>query len=151
MCNITLGGDGAKGLKHTEQTKQRLRELSTGNKNCIGYKHSDETRNNMRLSQIGSKASEETKSKISLSNMGKICPQSKLNVLKAHEKNRGRVHSEEEKLRRKQALRKSLGKPIEVNGIRYNLIIDYCNEFNANRSTVMGRLRNINNKNFNYI
>ncbi len=151
LCNITLGGDGAKGLKHSEETKQRLRELSTGNKNCIGYKHSDETRNNMRLSQIGSKASEETKRKISLSNMGKICPYSKFNVLKAHEKNRGRVHSEEEKLRRKQALRKSLGKPIEVNGIRYNLIIDYCNEFNANRSTVMSRLRNINNKNFNYI
>jgi hypothetical protein len=151
LCNITLGGDGSKGLRHSDKTKEILRKASTGNKNCIGYKHSEEARNNMRLSQIGKKASEETKIKMSLSQMGRKCPYSKLNVLKAHEKNRGRVHSEEEKLRRKEALRKSLGKPIEVNGIRYNLIIDYCNEFNVNRSTVVGRLRNINNKNFNYI
>lgn len=151
LCNITLGGDGSKGLQHSEDTKKKLRELLTGNKNCVGYKHSKETRNNMRLSQIGKKLSEETKLKMSLSRLGKSCPSSKLNVLKAHEKNRGRIHSEEEKLKRKQSLRKSLGKPIEVNGIRYDLIVDYCKEFNANRSSVVSKLRNVNNKNFNYI
>ena len=152
LCNITLGGDGAKGLKHSEETKQRLKELSTGNKNCVGYKHSEETRNNMRLSHIGNKNSEEARLKISLAQKGRKGRESdRLNSLKAHEKNRGRIHSEEEKLRRRLALRKSLGKPIEVNGIRYELIIDYCNEFNINRSTVQARLRDVKNKNFNYI
>jgi hypothetical protein len=44
LCNITLGGDGAKGLKHSEETKEKLRALSTGNKNCVGFKHSEEAK-----------------------------------------------------------------------------------------------------------
>jgi hypothetical protein len=152
LCNITLGGDGAKGLKHSEETKQILKELSTGNKNCVGYKHSEETKKNMRLSHIGHIISEEAKLKMSLAQKGRKGRESdKFNSLKAHEKNRGRVHSEEEKIKRKQALRKSLGKKIEVNGIIYPTIITYCEEFNLNRSSVVSKLRNINIKNFNYI
>ena len=152
LCNITLGGDGAKGLKHSEETKKKLKELSTGNKNCVGFKHSEEAKNNMRLSHIGYKIPEEVKLKISLAQKGRKGRESdRLNSLKAHEKNRGRVHSEEEKLKRKLALRKSLGKKIEVNGIIYQSIISYCEKFNVKVPTAQSRLRNINNKNFNYI
>jgi hypothetical protein len=149
LCNITLGGDGAYGLKHTNETKEKLKILSTGNKNCIGFKHTEQTRKNMSLAHLGKIPSEETRLKMSIKSKGRKNPKAKICVLKAHEKNRGRVHSEEEKLRRKTALIKALGKPIEVYGIRYETIEQYCSESGINRSTLNGRLRS--KKNTNYI
>jgi len=147
LCNITLGGDGAKGLKHSEETKKKLKELSTGNKNCIGYKHTQETKINMSLAHVGYKASEETKLKMSLKSKGRICEKSKINVLKAHEKNRNRVHSEEEKLKRANAVKK----PIEVFGIVYESIGDYCKKNKKSAHVLKFKLIDPLNKDYNYI
>lgn len=148
LCNITLGGDGVKGLKHSEKTKEKLRALSTGNKNCVGFKHSDEARKNMSLAHLGNVATEETKLKMSSKQKGRpSTPSDKLNILKAHQKLRGRIHSEEEKLKRANSLKK----PIEVFGIFYNSISDYCKENKKNRTFVWRKLKDSFNKNYNYI
>lgn len=148
LCNITLGGDGVKGLKHSEKTKEKLRILSTGNKNCVGFKHSEEAKNNMRLSHIGYKIPEETKLKMSLKQKGRLARESdRLNVLKAHEKNRVRIQSEEEKSKRANSLKK----PIEVFGILYKSISDYCKENEKSRTSVWYKLKDSSNKNYNYI
>lgn len=152
LCNITLGGDGSKGLKHSEKTKEILRNLSTGNKNCVGYKHTEETKRNMSLAHIGHKIKEETKLKMSIVGKGRKGRESdKLNASKAHEKNRGRLHSEEEKLKRKLTLRKSLGKKIEVDGKIYSTIVECCEELKMNRGKISSRLRNPNFKNYKYV
>lgn len=62
--NMTIGGDGVNGFKHSEaskkkmsvakigkkhgpesvETRLKISEALTGNKNCLGYKHTDEAR-----------------------------------------------------------------------------------------------------------
>jgi hypothetical protein len=42
LCNMTLGGEGAFGLKHTEKTKTKLKELLTSY--SVGRVHDKETR-----------------------------------------------------------------------------------------------------------
>lgn len=84
--NLTDGGDGAVGYQHTmetkmkmsishknmsNETKQKLSKSLIGNKNSLGYKHTDESRKNMSESKIGKKHTEETKRKLSISNKGK--------------------------------------------------------------------------------
>ena len=72
--NIGYNSDAPKrGIPCNEYTKQRLKEVNTGNKYCLGKKHSKETRKNMSLSHIGKPSSvkgkhwnEESKRKISL-------------------------------------------------------------------------------------
>lgn len=148
LCNITLGGDGAKGLKHSEETKEKLRALSTGNKNCVGFKHSEEAKKNMSLAHLGNKITEETKLKMSLRQKGRASrPSDKLNVLKAHEKIRGRIQTEQEKLKRANSLKK----PIQVFGVFYKSIGDYCIENKKSKCNVWYKLKDEQNKNYNYI
>jgi hypothetical protein len=148
LCNMTLGGDGTKGYKHSDETKQRLKELSTGNKNCVGFKHSEEAKKNMSLAHLGNVITEETKLKMSLKQKGRATRLSdKLNVLKAHEKLRGRIQQEDEKLKRANSLKK----PIEVFGVLYNSIEDYCKENKKSRTFVWRKLKDSMNKNYNYI
>jgi hypothetical protein len=74
-------------------------------------------------------------------------PSDKLNVLKAHQKCRGRIHSGEEKLKRANSLKK----PIEVFGVVYKSIVDYCIENKKGRTAVWYKLKDSENKNYNYI
>jgi group I intron endonuclease len=48
--NVTLGGDGAPGYKHTEDHKRRVSLWQTGNKHWLGKRHSVETIEKMRES-----------------------------------------------------------------------------------------------------
>ena len=71
--NLTRGGDGVKGLKHTEDAKRRMSEARKGEKNHNfgkdwGYKglYSEESKQKMRDVAVGRKHSEETKYKIAL-------------------------------------------------------------------------------------
>jgi group I intron endonuclease len=75
VCNPEFGyniclvaGSPFAGRTHTEETKEKLRMLSTGRK------HSEESRKKMSQWQIGKVLSEETKHKISMSEKGKVIP-----------------------------------------------------------------------------
>jgi group I intron endonuclease len=66
LVNLTNGGDGIKGYSHTNETKELLRKLKTGNKltaehiaiiklSNTGRKHTQETLHKMSVSQLGEK------------------------------------------------------------------------------------------------
>ena len=88
LCNMTAGGDGFSGGRHTPESKAKISALhkgrkrsaetkaklsasKLGNKSRSGMKRTDETRAKMSLAQIGNthnlgkKLSDETKAKIS--------------------------------------------------------------------------------------
>ena len=114
LTNITDGGDGVSGLKHSDKTKEILREKRAkqtiiiteetkrkiglansislkGKKNSEhsarmkGRKQSTETINKRIVSMLGHKVSDETKEKIRLSNIGKKrTDEAKDNMSKSH-------------------------------------------------------------------
>lgn len=87
--NYTDGGEGSRGFKHSEETKQKLSEMlsgpnsanygkkfteshknkigesNKGYKKFLGKRHSDETKQKIRKAQLGKKASEEAKRNMS--------------------------------------------------------------------------------------
>lgn len=69
--NMTLGGDGNFGLKHTEETKRKISKINKGNKYSEGRILSQDTKNKISKSLIGNKRcvgrkmSIETRNKIS--------------------------------------------------------------------------------------
>lgn len=114
LCNMTDGGEGVSGLKHTIETKEKLRAAS------LGQSHSDETRAKISLSSRGRipteaamehyrlaaiartgvyKHSNETREKLRTSHLGKTLPaeqRAKIGLAST-----GRRHSDEsrEKIR----------------------------------------------------
>lgn len=81
LCNMTIGGDGRAGIKHREETKEKMRAKalgkiispeqrakarvnSLGNKNTVGYKHNDDFKAKCRAVNTGKKMSEGAKIKI---------------------------------------------------------------------------------------
>lgn len=74
LCNLTDGGDGTSGLRHTDATKEKIRQAATGRKQSEetrrkvnaaqkGLKRSEEFCKHLSLVKTGKKVSEETKSK----------------------------------------------------------------------------------------
>jgi hypothetical protein len=110
LRNLTDGGEGSSGLQQSSETREKRSQAMIGNKNCLGYRHSDEGKKKIRQGQLGRKhseeriernrqthlgrkQSEETKEKISLANKGKRkSPLSKEHREKIGEANRGRLH-----------------------------------------------------------
>jgi hypothetical protein len=80
LVNLTDGGDGTMGYKHSNETKERLRINSSNPK--------FETREKMKLAKLGRKLSKNIKTKIGLSNLGKHCGQrtkeQKINISLGH-------------------------------------------------------------------
>jgi group I intron endonuclease len=64
--NQTLGGEGTQGFKHSDSTKEKLRQMRLGKKMPEDYCRS------LRLRMLGRKLSEETKQRIAAGNRGKI-------------------------------------------------------------------------------
>ena len=79
LCNLTKGGDGVLGIRHTEEARKKMGEPNKGktisdwhrqrvSEFHTGRKHSEETKKRMSESQIGKglgiKASEETRKKM---------------------------------------------------------------------------------------
>ena len=93
LCNLTDGGEGATGYKHTNEHKTKLKGnsygASTWGMTFKGKKHSEESKAKMSYVRIGNKnkagttLSEESKAKISASNLGK--PKFKKRVLTAEQ------------------------------------------------------------------
>jgi NUMOD3 motif len=87
LRNLTDGGEGISGYKHSEERKQKISAANTGktrskelknkisqknkgNKHCIGRYISDDTRNKISIGNKGKTHSEETKKKMALRMMG---------------------------------------------------------------------------------
>lgn len=89
ICNLTDGGEGLSGLKHSEETKRKMSASQRGeNHNMFGKQHSEETRQRMSAAKrgkpktaeharkvaqalIGTKRSDESKRKMSEAKIGK--------------------------------------------------------------------------------
>lgn len=72
--NMTLGGKGSLGLTHSEETKQKMSEIKSGEKSpWFGKRHTEETKQKMKTSAIGRTHTEESKKKMSLKQTGRIC------------------------------------------------------------------------------
>jgi group I intron endonuclease len=85
--NSDLGGKTRKGFKHSEETKEKLRLANTGNK------HSDESKR--KISEAARNMSDETKKKISDGNKGKIISDEHKKLISAS--NTGRKLTQEQK------------------------------------------------------
>jgi len=82
-CIPTAGNNF--GMKHTDETKEKLRKLALGNKNMLNKNHSDETKNKISEKLKGSKLSKETKKKMSESRKGTILTdETKIKISIAH-------------------------------------------------------------------
>lgn len=95
VCHEAKGGMG--GRKHTEESKEKLRILNTGENNAFfGKKHSEETKLKISLSRRGRKMppkSQETRDKLSKSLKGRIF--SEEHRRKIGDGHRGKLVSEE--------------------------------------------------------
>ena len=80
LCNLSDGGEGPSGLKHTDETKAKMSDSHKGNKCAVGYKHTPEAREKMSLQRrgnifaLGHKHDPETRRKMSAKASGR--PQS---------------------------------------------------------------------------
>lgn len=81
------------GKTHTIEVRQKISELAKGNKNCVGFKHTKQSRENMSKGAKGKVLSDETRQKISLKNKGK--KRSKETKLKISNYQRNKSVSEE--------------------------------------------------------
>lgn len=94
--NSTVGGEGTLGFRFSEESKEKLRRLNSGENNYNFGKHlSDETKEKIRKARMGHPVSEETRRKISESEKGKGASPEQMKAL--HDKWRGSHHSEETK------------------------------------------------------
>jgi hypothetical protein len=116
LCNLTDGGDGSLGFKHSseslikigEKSKNRVKSIEQINKwknsmknyiisnetkdkikkTLTGIKHTEERKNNQSKSHLGKTLSQETKEKISILNKGKKKPP----ITEKHRKNLSLSH-----------------------------------------------------------
>lgn len=70
LCNLTNGGDGFVGAKHTEDSKKKMSMSRKGIQNFLGKKHTKESIEKIRKTSLGRNPSYETKRKLSLAAMG---------------------------------------------------------------------------------
>lgn len=76
--NLTDGGESGNGLKHTEESKQKMSESKKGkycgeNNSFYGKQHTEETKQKMSKSHKGKQHTKESKQKMSESRKGKYC------------------------------------------------------------------------------
>jgi hypothetical protein len=97
LCNVTKGGEGTTGLKHTKTAKQKISEAR---KKATPFKHTEESKAKIRKANTGAVFTEERKKNISQARKGYKMPES----VKLKLKNRVKTykHSEEtlEKMRK---------------------------------------------------
>ncbi len=93
--NMTMGGDGTKGIKRSEEHIQLLRKIKKNNKNMLNKKHTKETIKLMSESAKGRIVKESTKELLSKINTGNIpteetCRKLSISLKKAYAEGRRR-------------------------------------------------------------
>lgn len=88
LCNITNGGEGLSGYKHTEESKNKVRQAAL---NRIHYKHTEETKEKIRKANTGVIFTDERKRKIAEKAKGR--KMSDATKEKMNYKNRNYKHS----------------------------------------------------------
>ena len=95
LCNMTIGGDGAKGVVCRDETRVKLSLKSKGRKARLNTKNSKETREKISIGNKGKTLSEETKQKMSYAAKGKT--HTKETKSKLSQINKGKSLSKETK------------------------------------------------------
>jgi len=57
LCNLTDGGEGISGYKHTEKTKEKVKNFHTGKAWCKGRKMPEDQKQKISISLLGNKRS----------------------------------------------------------------------------------------------
>lgn len=137
--NLTAGGEGVVGLKHSQKTKEKIGKLSKGRKHSeetkkliglkskgrnLGYKHSEETKEKFRQAKIGKKLSKEHREKISKIHKGKITSQETKE--KMRKSSLGKITSEETKNKQRDI---KLGKKLTPESIEKRTRTQKLNKF----------------------
>lgn len=110
LANITLGGEGVSGLKHSQETREKMRIMRQKQSReahravMKGRKHSEEHRNKIVAKLTGRPVSVETREKISRSNLGQRRPESARANMRAAQL--GKKQSAETIEKRRQSLRR---------------------------------------------
>ena len=129
LCNITDGGDGVSGLKHTEESKRLMSIAHKGRASPTkGVKFSPERIEKMRCYLKGTKQSDEHKLKTALGRAGIKCSEAtkeKLRII-----NTGKKMSREAILKRTKAVR-----CIDT-GIEYESVTLAANTFGLSTSNI---------------
>lgn len=96
--NLTNGGDGCFGYKHTKETRQKLHNIGLGKQSSNkGKHHSLESKMKMSVSHIGKKQSVEHKNKISIALKGNRNKETSNKITETKRKNGTLFHSEQTK------------------------------------------------------
>jgi hypothetical protein len=94
--NLTDGGDGVCGMVHSEESRRKLSQTSTGKKHPhVGVPLSESARHKLSLANIGKTYSVETRKKIAMANLGKHLSEETKKKLAIS--NIGKTHSQETK------------------------------------------------------
>jgi hypothetical protein len=128
LLNVTFGGEGSFGYKHSEQTKQKMREAWILRR--ITNKVSEETKQKISQSRKGSKVSNFTKLKISNSIKGK------------NHWNFGNKGATKATQKMNEVSRKK----IDVNGFVFDSVSDAANYYGIAISTAIYRAKNGKNR-----
>lgn len=88
LCNITDGGEGISGLKHSQKSKEKMREAALSREH---KPHTEESKQKIRLANTGVVFTEERKEKIRQKAIGRKMSEATKNKLKG----RNFKHSEE--------------------------------------------------------
>jgi len=91
LTNMTLGGEGSSGFKHTQAARRKIGTALKGNQHLRNHKHSDETRTKMSESQKA-RITPEDRARKSASMLGRVMTQEHRAKLSAA--NKGRRPSE---------------------------------------------------------
>jgi hypothetical protein len=70
LCNLSDGGEGPSGLKHSNESKAKMRVANIGNKHALGHKVSAEARKLMSADKIGKPTSARQKAIASQTHKG---------------------------------------------------------------------------------
>lgn len=129
--NMTDGGDGGNGYKHTEETIELLRE------NGKRYRHSEESKQKISMANRGKKLSNETKSKIGDAHRGKKLSEHHRQILsqRISERNNNLTKEQRQKLKDNAATARSV-EQYTIDGV---LVATYEQIEHAASATGIGR------------
>lgn len=98
LCNLTDGGDGISGYRHTEEARRKFSERMKGKPSpTLGKTFTEEHREKLRIAKLGKKQTEEHRRNSAMARIGHAT--SEETRRKLSEANTGYKHTEEAKLK----------------------------------------------------